>query len=538
MFWAAPAIAQCGSANTTAIHVAPSYLTQTPPAKGALTYTDPQYGCQIIRVTSGQTDYGPSVYAIGHEYIMSPINVNDTYIIVNIQDTSPSIVSIPTGTIVHPYTDVNLPNINQMPRWRHDDPDKFIYFGDGTGHGAVNQLMQYSVSGDSSTVLHTFTEYAAINFGGSHTSIASDVLTISMCGQLASGIWEAFAYDYVNGVKKTPAQLHGSNASGATVNTTANAGTGSISIAKAGGTGNWSCVQLQQSLCFFTVAGDATVYTISTASPIFTAGSNATVSVTPVFAQTETAGAAITFYFRTNDLRTIGDQWIQVTSSDNLFVQLYDINMNFISSVTAGIWAGATPHLDAGVDPVTGHPSAYVDAGNDISGPCSPTGVEKIDLIAGTRTCLLNGVAFGPAGHFSLTANGMWLFIHETDAVAASTTCLNADLPGNWTSLWGKFYNEMILIKTDGTAYYRQGYHYSRQFLPGCAGSYFYWWDPRVAISYSGKYAVFDSNFNQNPAVTAGNNFNDVFLLSTQIPGTSGSSFTSGNKVTSGVSIR
>lgn len=344
-----------------------------------------------------------------------------------------------------------------------------------------------------------------------------------MCGQLPSGIWEGFAYDYVNGVKKTPAQLHGNNPTGVTVSSTALSGGSSITLAKTGGTGNWVCIPVQQGACQFVVAGDTTTYqiTIGSSAPEIDAGSTATFSITPNLTRTETAGTAVTMYFKTNDLRVIGDTWIQVTDSPNLSVQLYDINMNFISNVASGMWSGNTPHMDSGVDPSTGDPTVFADAGNDISGPCSPTGIEKINLITAARTCLLNGVSFNVGGHYTLTADGKWLFIHETNSVVNQTTCFDADLPANWASTWGKYYNEMILIKTDGTAYYRQGYHYSRLFQPGCS-TFYYTWDPRVAISYDGKYGVFDSNFDTNPAVSSGALYTDVYLLATGITGPSG----------------
>lgn len=525
----------CGVLNDVLVHVAPNYLTQTPPAKGALTSTDLQYGCQIIRATNGLTDYPPNTYGIGHEYIVSPINSNDTYLVTTTTGNAASIVAIPSGAIVHPFTDSNLPNINNMPRWRHDDPDKFIYFGDGAAHGAINQVMQYSVAGDNSTVLHTFTEYTVVNFGGGHSSIASSTKYISMEGQLPAGNWECFAYDYVNNIKKTAVALQPTNPTGVTVNVQANSGTSSITFAKAGGTGNYDCSPLQQGACQFTVAGDATVYSEISSFPTLTAGGTATFSVTPNFAVNETAGSAVTLRWKPNDFRIVGEANLFAASSGGGAVILYDINGASLNTVS-GLFGG-WPHSDTGIDPVSGHATLYVDASNDVgTPPCggSNAGVDKVDLTTGSRSCLL-AFSFSLSGHYSLTADGIWLFIHATNTVVQQTTCLNADLPGNWASLWGQYYNELILIKTDGTAFYRQGYHYSRLYPSGCMGSYQYEWDPRVAISYSGKYGVFDSNFDMNPAVTSGPLYTDVYLLATGLGPTV---LTPNSKVTSGVSLK
>jgi hypothetical protein len=507
-----PSFAQCGEANTTTVHVAPNYLTQTSPAKGAPTYTDPQYGCQIIKVTDGLNDYVIGTLGFIHEYIMSPINSNDTYLITNTTGNAIDIRNIPAGTIVHPYTDVNLPNDNNMPRWRRDDPDKFIYF-------SGNTIQQYSVAGDNSTTIHTFAEYTAVNFGGSHSSIASSTKYIGMTGQLPAGNWESFAFDYVNNIKKTPAALQPTNPTGVTVSVTANSGTSSIVLAKTGGTGDTGCSGLQQGSCQFTVAGDATVYT-ETLSPTLPAGGTATFTVTPNFAVNENAGAAVVMLWKPNDLRIVGDANLFTSSSGGGAFQLYDINMTLLNTVS-GLFVG-WPHSDSGIDPANGHPTLYLDASNDSgSPPCggSVAGLDKIDMTTGSRSCLL-AFSFSVGGHYSLTADGKWLFIHTTNSVVNNTTCFNADLPGNWATLWGKFYNEMILIKTDGTAYYRQGYHYSRLYPPpggGCS-SFYYNFSPRVAISYDGKYGVFDSNFDTTPATVSGALFTDVFILATGIP--------------------
>jgi hypothetical protein len=74
----------------------------------------------------------------------------------------------------------------------------------------------------------------------------------------------------------------------------------------------------------------------------------------------------------------------------------------------------------------------------------------------------------------------------------------------DWASVWRHFYEELILVKIDGSAVVRLAHHRSRS-----AESY--WAQSRAAISRDGRYVVFDSNMNLEN--TGLNNYSDVYMI-------------------------
>jgi len=62
-----------------------------------------------------------------------------------------------------------------------------------------------------------------------------------------------------------------------------------------------------------------------------------------------------------------------------------------------------------------------------------------------------------------------------------------AKLESDWPSRWRHFYEEIILVKIDGSAVFRLAHHRSRS-------AEYYWAQSRAAISRDGGYVVFDSN--------------------------------------------
>jgi hypothetical protein len=73
--------------------------------------------------------------------------------------------------------------------------------------------------------------------------------------------------------------------------------------------------------------------------------------------------------------------------------------------------------------------------------------------------------------------------------------------------LWRQFYEELILVKVDGSTLFRLAHHRSRS-------AEYYWATSRAAISRDGRYAVFDSNMNIGS--TGLNNYTDVYLITIQ----------------------
>src|SRR5947207_4199746 len=65
----------CGRLDDGLVHVPPHYNDFTPPQKGA-SYADPQYGCPILRLTDGKSQFHEAVH---HQYsTISAINQDDS----------------------------------------------------------------------------------------------------------------------------------------------------------------------------------------------------------------------------------------------------------------------------------------------------------------------------------------------------------------------------------------------------------------------------------------------------------------------------
>jgi hypothetical protein len=78
------------------------------------------------------------------------------------------------------------------------------------------------------------------------------------------------------------------------------------------------------------------------------------------------------------------------------------------------------------------------------------------------------------------------------------------DRASGWQSAWRHFYEEVILVKIDGSAVLRLAHHRSRS-------AEYYWAQSRAAISRDGRYVVFDSNMGLEG--TGLKNYTDVYAI-------------------------
>ncbi len=341
---------------------------------------------------------------------------------------------------------------------------------------------QFQIAGDPTT--YTFQWYQPT---GTISGAALSTLTVSS----ASGL--------VNGIR---IRIAGAGPSGALLDTTVSSFTGttvtlaapaSQSVSRAGVTiGNSGYDQYD---------GDG-----------IAAGTTSILSFAPPLTQTETAGAAVTVMRLSNDPRIIGNNYLSSqTSNPGLSYDLYDINMNYLNTPVT-FWQQGS-HNDQNIDPANGHPTIYSGAGaaSGMNSCGFVNGVEKIDMITSTKVCLQAPVSFNLSPHYSTTANGLWLFIEQADFVV-NTACLNSCLPGNWASPWGYVYNEMYMVNVDTKGIYRLAHHYSR-----VTGGPSYWAQPRAAISYDGKWGIWDSNFGQSTLINMNSSYTDVYAVKTGI---------------------
>lgn len=164
-------------------------------------------------------------------------------------------------------------------------------------------------------------------------------------------------------------------------------------------------------------------------------------------------------------------------------------------------------HTDAGRD-LNGNEIAIVDRIPDTYKDACPSGggadVIRIDA-PHLVTCLVD--IHWASAHISYrdSAQG-WVAISFFDQGACpGYSCFAPQrLAPDWSLQWRHFYEEIILVKVDGTSVVRLAHHRSRS-----AESY--WAQSRAAISRDGRYIVFDSNMNLSS--TGLNDYSDVYLI-------------------------
>jgi hypothetical protein len=125
----------CGTADDGLVHVPPNYSCSSPPcttnpfpppAKGA-SYVDPQYGCSVQRLTDAVGDHLTA--SAHHQYsTITPINSNDTYVMILLNDGNLEIVDTSGGVIVPAGT--LQANTADLP-WDISVPTRF-YYANGT----------------------------------------------------------------------------------------------------------------------------------------------------------------------------------------------------------------------------------------------------------------------------------------------------------------------------------------------------------------------------------------------------------------------
>ncbi len=170
--------------------------------------------------------------------------------------------------------------------------------------------------------------------------------------------------------------------------------------------------------------------------------------------------------------------------------ELFDSRMNFIRQVVP---FGA--HADRSHD-INDDEILIMLASNDPKPPpgCENNGIEKIRLSDSQKTCILpldyDSEVHISANRFKGSLNP-WVLVSTTDNQHSTAAPFNA-LPADWQARWKVKYNELILVKLDGSEVRHLAHHRSRELDD-------YWFLPRAAISRDGAFAIFDSNFGQQP---------------------------------------
>src|SRR5260370_19618546 len=146
----------CGSRDDGLVHVPPRFNDFTPPGKGE-SYTDPQYGCTVVRLTDAKSQFN---LAVPHQYsTISAVNQDDTRVMLITEWGQGAIVDVAGDVVVAPR-DFPGTNAGNMPWARH--PAEAFYYTNG------NTLYRGSISGQAvkSTRLHAFVRYHSVMIPG------------------------------------------------------------------------------------------------------------------------------------------------------------------------------------------------------------------------------------------------------------------------------------------------------------------------------------------------------------------------------------
>lgn len=167
-----PPGALCGRQDDGLIHLPPNYSCGllpcsanpfSPPIKGG-SFVDPQYGCSVRRLTDAVGDrLGTAAH---HDYgTITPINADDTYVMINLENGSKEIVDV-SGQLIVPASNMPGTNSPQAP-WDISIPTRFYYtVGSAIRHADISGLPGCASThncGVSVTVLHDFAgTYASV----------------------------------------------------------------------------------------------------------------------------------------------------------------------------------------------------------------------------------------------------------------------------------------------------------------------------------------------------------------------------------------
>src|SRR2546425_766058 len=146
----------CGRPDDRLVHVPSNWTTFLPPKTGQ-SYIDPVFGCKVTRLTdsSSEEELANGTHpSLLHQYsTLSPINANDTMLLITSNDGAWRIKGINGGVVVSAR---KMPAMNNgHPMWDASDGNVFYYTLGKTLHKAA-------IAGGSvkSTVVQTFKEYS------------------------------------------------------------------------------------------------------------------------------------------------------------------------------------------------------------------------------------------------------------------------------------------------------------------------------------------------------------------------------------------
>jgi len=420
------ALTPCGLVDDGLTHIPPSYNTFSAPARGG-SYVDPQYGCTIVRLTNGISQFGQPAH---HYYgTIASFSADDSKVMLFLDNGATAIVDT-AGNIVVTPSSMPASNANVYP-WDPVNPAVFYYTNS-------NQFLKATVTGSSvsSTALHTFSGYSSC--------IIPDQEDLSDDG---SKIW----------LVCTPSGGSASQNVAVLYNLATNTVI-SNSLVVGVQEGGWHKIQIFPSGKMFLTGGslcNATQCIYNTDGTLYWQPPFAYSGHSDVGTDLQGREVLISTASGTASLNACGSEmWSSMT--------VIDIN----AKAPVNCLIGAPPHPK-----IPSWEISYRDSAN--------------------------------------TSTGKWVLLSMFDqGTCPDYSCFfPQDLASSWQSLWGPYYEELVLVKVDGSQTYRLGYSWSRS-------AENYWAVPRASISRDGRYLVFDSNFDISN--TGFSQYTDVYMIKIQ----------------------
>jgi hypothetical protein len=397
----------CGTRDDGRIHIPSRFNDFRPPNKGD-SYTDPQFGCNVVRLTDAKSQFK---LAIHHEYsTISAVNQNDTRVMLITEWGQGAIVDMAGNVVVEPrdFPAINAGNVPWAIR-----PSEAFYYTKG------NALYRGLISGRAvkSSALHVFDQYAIVTIPDEE-DLSEDGDHLWLVGGR-----EAFLYT-ISADNIGPRVNIGEKDTGC----------------------SWHKIQI-------------------------------------------TPSNKMLITWSCNGAPSGGGQEIY-NADGTLYWHMFNNSL----------------HTDVGRD-LSGNEVAVVDRIPDTYKDACPSrgGADVVRLDPPHSVACLVDLNWAPS-HISYRDSSQgWVAISLFDqGTCPDYSCFASHIESDWPSAWRHFYEEVILVRIDGSAVLRLAHHRSRS-------AEYYWAQSRAAISRDGRYVVFDSNMNLEN--TGLNNYSDVYMI-------------------------
>lgn len=465
-------------------HPPSDYNTFTPPAKGS-TYTDSTFGTSIRRIS----DYADLTASLTGEYgPHSHANQDGSkYMLLDADGIGYVVVHPTTGAIVW-QTGISG---SSEGYWSQTDPDKFYY---RTG----NTVRVANINAQTTSLIATFNgtgglpNCSSVAFGGGDADVSEDGNYLPITCDTSVGMLDLGSL----ATTTTYRDFAATNENFLYCRVTPD----------------------EHFLCRLNTSRT------NTGTVAITNGSAAVVGTSTLFTTEVTPGAYITVSSQQREVVTVTDNThlttranFTSTASGQAYTYaarmiLYDKNMAFIRAI-----APFGGHADVG-RAIDGSEMLAIDGANNPNTPpsgCSNNGIYKILLSDASQSCMIGFPDFNLTGHLSFSNakghNYVLLTYYDGRLTPTVGTMMFSNLlRADWAdaTVWKKYYNEAILVKTDGSEIRRLANTRTRIPMSGGPGTYadYYWFSARGSlsklISASGYPAFFEFASNMNTKVT------------------------------------